>query len=151
MQTLPLTINGLIPHGPSIRMVDQLINLGERRASTSFTVQSDSPWVDEHGELDELAYMEIVAQSFAATHCFHLSAEQLAVHKGLLLGVSNLVITTQARAGEELTIEIRKITRFGDFGIVEGEVRHEDGRLIATCQVKVWRSSDAMAPTKSET
>jgi radical SAM protein with 4Fe4S-binding SPASM domain len=142
IESLPVDVGRLIPHGPSIRMVDQLVQIGERRAATSSTVANDSPWLDERGQLDELAYVEIIAQSFAAIHGFHLTAEQLARHKGLLLGITNMTISNHARAGDKLTVEIRKMTRFGQFGIVEGEVRHDDGRLIAVGQLKVWRPSE---------
>ena len=42
-------------------------------------------------------------------------------------------------------IEIRKVTRFGDFGIVEGDIRHEDGRLIAKGTIKIWRPAEEIA------
>lgn len=145
IQSLPLTINGLIPHGPGMRMVDELVTVGERWIATSFTVPADSAWIDENGLLDELACIEIIAQSFAASHGFHLPPEQLAAHKGLLLGVTNLAIRGVARAGDRLSIGLKKVTRFGDFGIVEGEIRHEDGKLIATGTVKLWRPKEAVA------
>ncbi len=145
IESLPVSVAHIIPHGPTIRMVDQLVQLGERRATTSFEVKKDSLWVDANGKLDEVAYIEIIAQSFATSHGFHLTAEERAAHRGLLLGISNVTVTGKSQAGDRLTIEIRKITRFGDFGIVEGEVRHEDGRLIAVAQVKVWRPSDESA------
>jgi radical SAM protein with 4Fe4S-binding SPASM domain len=141
IETLPVNTARLVPHGPSIRMVDQLVQIGERRATTSVVISPDSPWVDANGRLDELAYIEIIAQSFAAVHGFHTLPEDLDNQKGLLLGVSNMTVSDQARAGDRLKIEIRKMTRFGQFGIVEGQVRHEDGRLIAVAEVKVWRSS----------
>lgn len=144
IQTLPLTINGLIPHGPGMRMVDQLVTVGERWVTTSFTVPTDSAWIDENGRLDELACVEIIAQSFAAAHGFHLPPDQLADHKGLLLGVTNLAIRGVARAGDRLSIGLKKVTRFGDFGIVEGEIRDEDGKLIATGTVKIWRPKETV-------
>ncbi len=146
IQVLPVSVAGLIPHGPSIRMVDQLVRVRERQFTTRFTVPTDSQFLDEHGMLDELAYIEMIAQSFAASHCFHLTPEQLAAHKGLLLGITNLVIFGTARGGDRLTIELKKVTRFGDFGIVEGSVHHSDGSLIASGQVKVWRPAEANLP-----
>jgi radical SAM protein with 4Fe4S-binding SPASM domain len=143
IQILPLNVAGLIPHGPSVRMVDQLVRVRERQFTTRFTVPVDSQFLDEDGILDELAYIEMIAQSFAASHCFHLTPEQLAAHKGLLLGVTNLVISGFARGGDKLTIELKKVTRFGDFGIVEGHVHQSDGSLIASGQVKVWRPAEA--------
>ena len=145
IESLPIDVGHIIPHGPSIRMVDQLVQIGERRSSTRFTIPHDSLWIDSNGRLDDTAYIEIIAQSFASSHGFHLTPDERAAHRGLLLGVKDLSITGEARAGDRLLIEIRKLTRFGDFGIVEGEVRHEDGSLIATGQVKVWRPSEETA------
>ena len=142
IESLPVGVADIVPHGPSIRMVDQLVQLGERRATTCHTVPNDSQWADARGRLDELAYIEMIAQSFACSHGFHLTPRQRETHRGLLLGVSNLVISGESRVGDKLLIEIRKITRFGDFGIVEGEVRHEDGRFIASGQVKIWRPGE---------
>jgi hypothetical protein len=55
-----------------------------------------------------------------------------------LLGVKNLTISGAAAAGDHLTIEVRKITRFGAFGVVEGTVNHLDGKRIAAAEIKVW-------------
>jgi predicted hotdog family 3-hydroxylacyl-ACP dehydratase/MoaA/NifB/PqqE/SkfB family radical SAM enzyme len=140
--TLPVSVSDLVPHGPSIRMIDRLVQVGERKAWTDFTVAPESIWVDAAGRLDELAYVEMIAQSFAASHGFHLSDEERLVHRGLLLGVKDLVISGEARVGDRLRILLRKVTRFGDFGIVEGEVRHQNGTLVAMGQIKIWRPND---------
>jgi MoaA/NifB/PqqE/SkfB family radical SAM enzyme/predicted hotdog family 3-hydroxylacyl-ACP dehydratase len=139
--SLPVDVGGMIPHGPSIRMVDQLTAVGERRATTRYTVKAGSPFVDESGRLDESAYVEMIAQSFAASHGFHLPADEQPLHRGLLIGIKDLIIHGVAMIGDALTIDVHKVTRFGDFGVVDGAVHHEDGRLLATGQIKVWRPS----------
>jgi radical SAM protein with 4Fe4S-binding SPASM domain len=139
IQSLPVGVTDLMPHGPSMRMVTQLLQVGERQALTEYLVTPSSPLVDETGRLDELAYIEMIAQSFAVCHGFPLSAEERLIHRGLLIGVKDLVVTGDARVGDRLTIDLRKLTRFGDFGVVEASIHHEDGRLLATGQVKVWR------------
>jgi len=143
--SLPVPIAGLVPHGRSIRMVDELVAVGERRAWTSYTVPADSQFVDEMGRLDETAYVEMIAQSFAASHGFHLSADERPLHRGLLIGIKDLTIVSQAVVGDRLRIGVHKVTRFGDFGVVDGTVHHEDGRLLAAGQIKVWRPSDEQA------
>jgi MoaA/NifB/PqqE/SkfB family radical SAM enzyme/predicted hotdog family 3-hydroxylacyl-ACP dehydratase len=143
--TLPVDTADLIPHGPTIRMVDQLVQVGERTARTDFTVMPDSLWVDPDGRLDDLAYVEMIAQSFAASHGFHLSDDERPRHRGLLLGVKDLVISGESHVGDRLYIDIRKVTRFGDFGVVDGEVHHSDGRAIATGQIKIWRPGEEFA------
>lgn len=142
IETLPIGLEKLIPHGKSVRMIDQLAEVGERFARTEFVVRRDSLLVDALGRLDELAYIEMIAQSFAACHGFQLFGEERLAHQGLLLGARDFVISGEARVGDRLSIRVGKVTRFGDFGVVDGEVYHEDGRLIATGQIKIWRPSN---------
>ena len=131
-------------------MIDRLVQIGERYARTEFVVRQDSVLVDASGRLDELAYIEMIAQSFAACHGFHLTGEVGKVHRGLLIGIKDLIVSGEAFVGDRLTVIVRKITRFGDFGVVEGDVLHQNGKLMATGQVKIWRPSneflEAMIP-----
>jgi radical SAM protein with 4Fe4S-binding SPASM domain len=145
VESLPVSVIGFVPHGKSMRMIDQLMKIEERRAITTFTVTADCLLVDESGRLDELAYIEMIAQSFAASHGFHLSAEDRKSHRGLLLGSKELIVTGEARVGDVLTIDLRKVTRFGAFGVVEGEIFRQDGTLVARGEVKIWRQSDEPA------
>jgi len=142
IEALPVGVVGLVPHGKSMRMVDQLTKVGERNAQTTFLVRKECVMVDESGRLDELAFIEMIAQSFAAGHGFHLSMDERLTHRGLLLGVKELVVSGEARVGDRLTVHLRKVTRFGAFGVVEGDIYREDGELVATGQVKIWRPGD---------
>ena len=139
---LPCAIDDLIPHGPSMRMVDTLVSMEEAEAKVHFTVRPGSVFVDSDGLLDETAYIEMIAQAFAATHGYYLTPAQRAEHKGLLIGVKDLVIDGQARVGDKLVITVRRVARFGDFGIVDGEVHLDNGRRLAIGQIKVWRPGE---------
>jgi radical SAM protein with 4Fe4S-binding SPASM domain len=139
--SLPVAIGAMIPHGPAIRMVDRIVAVGEREARLEFVVRSDSLFVDSQGRLDETAFIEMIAQSFAASHGFHLSADEQALHRGMLLGVKDLRIAEMARVGDRLTIHVKKVARFGDFGVVEGTIYRDDGTLLAGGEIKVWRPS----------
>jgi radical SAM protein with 4Fe4S-binding SPASM domain len=142
IDVLPVDAGAFIPHGPSIRMIDRLTAVGERTADVDATVPVNSLWTDGSGVLDELAYIEMIAQAFAASHGFHRWAHETADQQGLLLGIKDLRIESEARAGERLRISLRKVARFGDFGLVEGDIRHEDGSLVASGQLKVWRPGE---------
>jgi radical SAM protein with 4Fe4S-binding SPASM domain len=142
VESLPVSVAGLVPHGKSMRLIDRIIRIEERQAITTFAVRPDCVLVDGSGRLDELAYIEMIAQSFAASHGFHLSVEERKRHRGLLLGVKELVVSGEARVGDVLTIDLRKVTRFGAFGVVEGEIFRQDGTLVARGEVKIWRPSD---------
>jgi len=139
--SLPIATGAMIPHGPSMRMADRIVTVGEREARIEFVVRSDSLFVDARGRLDETAYIEMIAQSFAASHGFHLSTDELALHRGMLLGVKDLRIVGTARVGDRLVIHLKKVARFGDFGVVEGMIYRDDGTLLAKGEVKIWRPS----------
>ena len=143
IESLPVGVAGLVPHGKTMRMIDQLVQIGEREARITFAVTKECLLVDSAGRLDELAYVEMIAQSFAATHGFHLSPEERKLHRGLLLGVKDLAVCGEARVGDVLSVHLRKVTRFGAFGVVEGAIYRQDGKPVATGQIKIWRPSDS--------
>jgi predicted hotdog family 3-hydroxylacyl-ACP dehydratase len=144
IDALPVNVAGLIPHGESMRMVDQLTMVGERIGHTTFSVTNQCILADGFGRVDEVAFIEMIAQSFAAVHGFHLDERRR--HRGLLLGVKELVVREEARVGDRLTVHLRKVTRFGDFGVVEGDIFRQDGKLMASGQVKIWRpGNEALA------
>jgi len=143
IESLPVGVAGLVPHGKTMRMIDQIVRIGERDARTTFAITKDCVLVDSSGRLDELAYVEMIAQSFAASHGYHLSVGDRKQHRGLLLGAKDLVVTGESRVGDVLAVHLRKVTRFGAFGVVEGEIYRQDGQLVATGQIKIWRPSDS--------
>ena len=149
IEMLPIGVAGLVPHGKSMRMLDQLTKVGERNAQTTFSVTKDCILVDGSGRLDELAFIEMIAQSFAACHGFHLSLDDRPRQRGLLLGVKELVVSERARVGDRLTVHLRKVTRFGDFGVIEGDIFRDDGKLLASGQVKIWRPGEEVMAAMS--
>jgi predicted hotdog family 3-hydroxylacyl-ACP dehydratase len=147
---LPVEAGTLIPHGPTIRLVDKIVEVGERRAVAEYRIPADSPLVDSAGRFDECAVIELIAQSFAACHGFHLSAGERPLHKGLLLGVRNLSISGTARVGDTLRIEIHKQVRFGDFSVIEGIVYGAGGNILGRGEIKLWRpDSTSPAPPQN--
>lgn len=139
---LPTDAAGLIPHGPMMRMVDRLLEVEDKRSQCDFTIPDNSVWLDSAGRLDESAYIEMIAQAFAATHGYHLSAADREKHRGLLIGVKNLVVHGSAHRGDHLTITVYKVVGFGDFGVVDGEIHSASGTLLAAGQIKVWRPGE---------
>lgn len=142
---LPVEAGGMVPHGPSMRMSGQIVEIGERRAVTEYKIPANSPMVDRRGRLDECSCIELIAQTFAACHGFHMSVGEAHRIKGLLLGIRNLAITGTAHVGDTLRIEVRKQVRFGDFSVIEGVIHHADGRILGRGEIKLWRPDNADA------
>jgi len=136
IERLPMPVEGLLPHGPEIRVVDMIRRVGEREAETETFVTETFPFLDEAGCVEPEAFMEIVAQASAAHNGFrtrHLDER----FEGFLLGVRNLKIFGEARLGDRLFTTVFKEASLGDFGVIRGEVRKDD-RLLASAEIKIY-------------
>ena len=125
-----------MPHAPPILLVDTLLSVGERSAETRVEIRPEAPFVGENGILDEVAYVEMVAQSIAAMNGF-MKRRNGSREEGFLLGVKSMNVFGTAAVGDQLEISVFKSARFGEFGIVEGTVRKGETTL-AKGEIKVW-------------
>ena len=78
---------------------------------------------DGEGKIDEVAFMELIAQSYAAFKGYMDRRNGKPPGEGFLVGVRNLEVTGRAYAGDRLLTSIRTVTAFGGFAVVEGS-RH---------------------------
>jgi radical SAM protein with 4Fe4S-binding SPASM domain len=139
--TLPLPVDEIIPQKPPMRIIDSLDKLAERSASCSVLIKKDMPFINDDGSVDNVAYLEMIAQSIAALNGFRNMNESESSPEGYLLGAKNLSILGKAEAGESLSIAVFKYARYGGFGIVKGIVSNNNG-IIARGEIKVWHKTD---------
>ncbi len=133
---MPVPVASFIPHGDPMRLVDTLHSVGERIATAGVTVRADMPFVDEDGVLSDAAFLEMIAQAAAAMGGFGKRGKGRGREAGLMLGTRNLEILGEARIGDQLSIEVFKSARLGEFGIVEGCVRRQ-ADVLARGEIKV--------------
>lgn len=137
--TLPAPVGGMIPQQAPMQVVDRLISVGERVAVVETTVRLDSPFVNEDGVLAQAIYLELIAQAAATMHGFR-TVHQSGQTKGLLIGARNVDVRATAKVGDVLSTRVFKASRYGDFGVIEGQVfRGEE--LLACGEIKVWQST----------
>ena len=141
---LPTDVGRVIPHKAPMLLIDQLLEVRERASVSEMTVRDDMIFVDENGHLDEASYPEIISQAGAAQEGFRRFGGRNPLIKGFLLGIKNLEIMGDAFVGDTLRIALYKKTRFGDFGILNGEV-YKGEELIACGEIKVWQSNTVVA------
>ncbi len=136
----PVDVKDLIPQKDPMRFVNEILVIKEKEVYISFTVPADSPFVDNDGSLDEVTFMEMVAQSVAAHVGLSECAESGEPLKGFLLGCNNFVIKEKAKVGDKLVIKISKQAAFGEFTIIDGSITKGDV-LLASGEIKIWRES----------
>ena len=124
-----------------MRVVDRLVEIGERSGVIELAIAADTPFIGENGELDEAAYMEIMAQSIAALNGFNQRRNGGSKPEGFLLGARHVEILGAARVGDRLSVNVFKYARFGDFGLVQGTITKGQD-VIARGEIKVWHKGD---------
>ncbi|EFK94855.1 Radical SAM domain protein [sediment metagenome] len=139
--SLPLPADQIIPQKPPMRIIDTLDRLAERSASCSVLIKKDMPFIEDDGSVDNVAYLEMIAQSIAALNGFRQMNESGSSPEGYLLGAKNLSITGRAEVGDRLSIMVFKYARYGGFGIVKGIVS-KNSEIIARGEIKVWHKTD---------
>jgi len=137
---LPVDAAQLVPHKPPMLMIDRLLEVGERASLSEMTVLEDMVFVDKDGKLDNASYPEIISQAIAAQEGFRKLGTRNPRQEGFLLGVKNFEILGSAHIGDTLRISVLKVAKYGDFGIIQGEVRNGDA-IIARGEVKVWQGN----------
>jgi len=138
--SLPCPVNGLIPQKPPMRVVDNILTIGERTAEVSVTIVEDMPFIGPDGVVDETVYLEMMAQAIAAFNGFINAGRTSCSHEGLLLGAKKLTISGQSKVGDRLNISVFKQARYGDFGIIKGIITRED-EVVADGEIKIWHKS----------
>jgi radical SAM protein with 4Fe4S-binding SPASM domain len=141
---LPVDVARVIPHKPPMLLIDRLLEVKERASIAEMTVRDDMIFVDENGHLDDASYPEIISQAVAAQEGFRRFGGRSPLIEGFLLGIKNLEIFGNSFVGDTLRISLYKKAKFGDFGILKGEVYKAD-ELIARGEIKVWQSDAGVA------
>ncbi|OQX00140.1 MAG: hypothetical protein BWK74_00465 [Desulfobacteraceae bacterium A6] len=139
--SLPLPVDGIIPQKPPMRIIDTLDTLAERSASCSVLIKKDMPFIEDDGSVDNVAYLEMIAQAIAALNGFRNINESGSSPEGYLLGAKNLAILGRATAGDRLSVMVFKYARYGGFGIVKGIVS-KNNEVLARGEIKVWHKTD---------
>ena len=136
IERLPMPAEGLIPQQPPMQQVHRLLTVGERTATVEAQIDESNIFLDVDGNLEPVAYIEMVAQAAALFNGFrtrHLDEDPA----GFLLGAKGFKFHGNARAGDVLRIDANKDTGFGAFSIVNGRVLR-GSVCLAEGQIKIY-------------
>lgn len=120
-----------------MRFVDTLISVTDGWAVVESVLPRSSILADGEGKIDEVAFVELIAQSFAAFKGYMDRMDGKPPGEGFLVGVRRLGITGPAYAGDRLRTSIRTVAAIGGFAVVEGAVRRGD-ETLASGTLKLW-------------
>ncbi|MBP2673188.1 MAG: Beta-hydroxyacyl-(acyl-carrier-protein) dehydratase FabA/FabZ [Deltaproteobacteria bacterium] len=127
----------LIPHRAPMRLVDTLVSVKDGCAVAESVLPRSTMMADGEGRLDEVSFMELIAQSYAAFKGYMDRMDGKPPCEGFLVGVRNLEITGRAYAGDRLLTSVRTVAALGGFAVVEGAVTRGD-ETLASGTLKLW-------------
>ncbi|MCL5884032.1 MAG: 3-hydroxyacyl-ACP dehydratase [Deltaproteobacteria bacterium] len=127
----------LIPHRAPMRLVDTLVSINDGCAVAESVLPRSTMMADGEGKIDEVAFLELIAQSYAAFKGYMDRLDGKPPGEGFLVGVRDLEVTGRAYAGDRLLTSIRTVAAIGGFAVVEGTVTRGDETLAAGT-LKLW-------------
>lgn len=139
---LPVPVDEFIPQKGAMKLVKTLMDVRERYLKVSAVVPEENPFVGTDGRIEEVAFMEMMAQAAAAMNGFEKYNTRSKNMGGMLIGGQKIVMHEPASAGELLVIQAYKTTRFGNFGILRAEIKRED-LLIAEGEIKIYENQES--------
>ena len=135
--TLPIEVEELIPHRLPMRLIDRLLEIDGKNGVVEAMVAADCPLLSPDETLEDVALIELLAQSYAAIKGYCDRVDEKPVRQGFLVGIKKLVRLKSVQAGDHLRIDIRTIVEMDDFAIAEGEIWC-GSEMVAHGEIKLW-------------
>jgi predicted hotdog family 3-hydroxylacyl-ACP dehydratase len=135
--TLPIDVELLVPHRRPVCMIDRLVEYRDESGVVEALLRSGNILVGEDGVLDRTAYMELIAQAYAAFKGYRDLLHEKPVKKGFLVVVKHMECMGEALLGDLLRINVTTTSEVGDFAIAEGIITLND-KVIASGSLTLW-------------
>ena len=120
-----------------MRLVDTLVSVNDGCAVAESVLPRSAIMADGEGKIDEVAFVELIAQSYAAFRGYMDRRSGKPPVEGFLVGVRDLAVAGRAYAGDRLLTSIRTVAAIGGFAVVEGAVTRGD-ETLASATLKLW-------------
>ncbi len=141
--TLPVLASELIPHQPPIRLVDRIIEYKSNWGVVETVIKPDSFLLDDNGEFDSTAMIELMAQSIAVIKGYENTLDDKPMQNGFLVGGRNVQCMGTVFSGDLLRISIGKVGGIEGFTVADGEIKR-DNEIIASGRIKLWVTDQVM-------
>ncbi|MHB8110300.1 MAG: hypothetical protein ACYDHW_09730 [Syntrophorhabdaceae bacterium] len=135
--SLPIPVEMLLPHRKPMCLVDRLVEFRDASGVVEALVGPQSPLVGEDGRLDRIAFIELIAQSYATVRGYSDLLRREKVKKGFLVAAKMIEVKKAAAAGDVLRISVTTTGEFGDFALADGVVR-SGAEILASGNITVW-------------
>lgn len=134
---LPMPVEMLLPHRKPMCLVDRLVEFTDASGVVETLIGQESLLVGEDGGFDRVAFIELIAQSYATVRGYSdlLNGEE--VKKGFLVAAKRIDVRKGAAVGDVLRISVTTTAEYGDFTLADGVVT-SGGEILASGNITVW-------------
>ena len=125
-----IDIESLIPHREPIRIITDVIELKDNFGITSAVVNERWPLCDGRA-VRSLILIEAIAQTAALMEGYKRKKEGKSGVKGWLVGIKSAEFKKDSiPLGTRITVAVRSLYAFDEYGVIEGEVKSGDDILL---------------------
>ncbi len=142
-ERLPVKAKGLLPHGPSMIFVDELIEKTDDKATVSAIVPRDGIFVEDGARVHCEYLVELMAQAIAAADGYDARNKSEQKERiGFVVGVESMHFLKDVHPGDPLTVKVSKQTEVSNVTFFAGQILDADDNTIVYGTLKVWRSKN---------
>ena len=116
-------------HKEPMLLLDAILEEDGKIAITSFKIKENNIFLDEAGIFARSAFIEIIAQSFAAIDTYQKQRDKGKPSKGFLVGVRDFKIYRDAHSGDDLRCKLEKTDEVSNLNLCRAEIFKDDGKL----------------------
>lgn len=122
-------------------LIDTLTASHDGSGVAESTLPDDCIAADTDGRIDPLAFIELIAQTYAAVKGWEITQAGKEFPIGYLVGVQKFETCNPGFVGELFTVEVETVGEFEGFAVVEGMVRRDE-TVLAQGKIKLWVPED---------
>lgn len=137
MSSLPLNAANILPHKPPMLLIDSLVLVEDEQAVVTSRFDKNCILAGTSGEIDGVAYAELVAQAYAAFKGYQLAEAGEDIKEGYLVGIRKMKVLGKAFVGDSLTVKVTTVGLLQGFAVVDGIVAHES-MTLAEVRLKLY-------------
>ena len=139
---LPMPAERLVPHRPPFLLVDRLLDFTGQTGVVESVLTPDNLFIDEDGHFQEIAMIEILAQSAAAVKGYSDLKEGKGIRKGFLEDIREFLFKRRCYKGDSIHSRIEITRSFSGFSVLNGSLKCT-GKELAYGTLKLWVPDDS--------
>jgi predicted hotdog family 3-hydroxylacyl-ACP dehydratase len=126
-------------HKRPMLLVDKLLNETETTGRTFFAIKPDCIFLDKNGVLMPSAFVEIAAQSFAATDIFQKKMKFKKHSNGFLTAARDFIFFQEARVYDEIICDVIQMDTFEKLHLLSAELKcAKTLKLFAKGEIRIY-------------